>query len=82
VRYPSTRQLCDKLLRLGPYLNLECKMALVVVIVASGGIPVREVSGTSAYGLPVVIAANGRGVPVTIVTSGGIPVVGESAVGC
>jgi hypothetical protein len=37
------------------------EMALVVVIVPSGGIPVREVSGTSAYGLPVVIAANGRG---------------------
>jgi hypothetical protein len=51
-------------------------MALVVVIIASGVVPVREVSGTSAYGLPVVIAANGRGIPVTIVTSGGIPMVG------
>ena len=53
----------------------KIRMALVVVIVASGGVPVREVSGTGAYGLPVVIAANGRGLPVTIVTSGGIPVV-------
>jgi hypothetical protein len=37
------------------------------------GVPVREVS----YGLPVTIAANGRGVPVTIVLSGGLPVVGS-----
>jgi hypothetical protein len=48
---------------------------MALVIVASSGVPVREVSGTGAYGLPVVIAANGRGLPVTIVTSGGIPVV-------
>ena len=52
-------------------------MALVVAIVASGGVPVQEVFGTSAYGLPLVIAANGRGVAVTIETSGGIPVMGS-----
>ena len=52
-------------------------MALVVVIVASGGLPIREVIGASAYAIPVVIAANGRGVPVTIVNSGGIPVSGS-----
>jgi hypothetical protein len=51
-------------------------MALVVVIVASGGLPVTEVS--SGKGLPVVIVANGRAVPVTIVASGGLPVVGSS----
>jgi len=54
-------------------------MALVIVIVPSGGVPIREVTATGAYGVPVVIAANGRGVACTIVTSGGgIPVVGSA----
>jgi hypothetical protein len=48
-------------------------MALAVVTVASGGLPVVEVT---AYGLAVTEAANARGIPVTKVTGGkpGLPV--------
>jgi len=50
-------------------------MALPVVTVASGGLPVVEV--TNGRGLPVTEATNGRGLPVTKVTGGkpGLPVI-------
>lgn len=50
-------------------------MGFPIVVVASGGLPVTE--ATNGYGMPVVQALNGRGTPCTIVTSGGIPVVGS-----
>lgn len=53
-------------------------MALPVVVVSSGGLPVSE--STSGYGLPVEVSINGLGLPVTIVYSGGLPVVGVGAV--
>lgn len=49
-------------------------MAWPVVTVASGGIPVTDVSA-SGYGTPVEEATNGFGTAVTYVASGGIPVV-------
>lgn len=52
-------------------------MALAVVTVASGGLPVVDMTATNpALGLPVSEATNGKGLPVTKVTSGkpGLPV--------
>jgi hypothetical protein len=50
-------------------------MALPVVTVASGGLPVVEVTLTTpGLGRAVSEAANGRGVAVTKVASGGVPV--------
>lgn len=52
-------------------------MALPVVTVASGGLPVVNVTATTPnLGRPVTEAAPGKGVPVTIVAAGkpGIPV--------
>jgi uncharacterized protein (AIM24 family) len=50
-------------------------MAIAVVTVASGGVPVVDVTATVAtnpnIGRAVSEAANGRGLPVTKVTSGG-----------
>ena len=53
-------------------------MGLAVVTVASGGLPVVDVTAIAPKrGLPVTEAANGRGVAVTKVTGGkpGMPVV-------
>jgi hypothetical protein len=50
-------------------------MGWAVVTTASGGLPVIDVTATTKIGMPVTEAANGKGVPVTKVTSGGIPVV-------
>jgi hypothetical protein len=50
-------------------------MGMPVVTVASGGMPVINVTGTLKIGLPVTEASNGKGVAVTQVTTGGIPVV-------
>ena len=54
-------------------------MGMPVVTVASGGMPVRDVSldasMTKKAGVPVSEAANGRGKPVTKVTVGGVPVI-------
>ncbi len=50
-------------------------MATPVVTVASGGMPVVDVSATfPKLGLPVTEALNGRGMPVTKVAGGGMPV--------
>jgi hypothetical protein len=52
-------------------------MALAVVTVASGGLPVADVTATTPkLGLPVTEATNGRGLPVTKVAAGkpGLPV--------
>ena len=50
-------------------------MGVPVVTVATGGIPVTDVTATLKIGLPVSEAANGRGVAVTKIASGGRPVV-------
>lgn len=52
-------------------------MSLPVVTVASGGIPVVDVTSTAPRtGLPVTEAANGRGIAVTkVVGKPGLPVV-------
>jgi phosphoglycerate dehydrogenase-like enzyme len=50
-------------------------MGWPVVTVASGGMPVIDVSATTKNGMPVSEAANGFGRAVTKVTIGGIPVV-------
>ena len=53
-------------------------MAMPVVTVAAGGLPVVDVSAVApTRGLPVTEAANGRGVAVTKMTGGkpGLPVV-------
>lgn len=53
-------------------------MALAVVTVAAGGIPVIDVTSVAPKtGLPVTEAANGLGIAVTLVTGGkpGMPVV-------
>jgi hypothetical protein len=50
-------------------------MGMPVVTVAAGGMPVIDVTATSKTGTPVTEAANGRGLAVTKVTTGGIPVV-------
>jgi hypothetical protein len=52
-------------------------MALPVVTVASGGLPVVDVTATTPLlGLPVAEATNGRGLAVTKVVGGkpGLPV--------
>jgi hypothetical protein len=50
-------------------------MGLPVVTVASGGMPVIDVTATKpALGMPVTEAANALGLAVTKVTSGGIAV--------
>lgn len=53
-------------------------MALPVVIVASGGIPVTEIAA-GGPGLPVEVADTG--LPVTIVAAGGLPVIGAAVGG-
>lgn len=45
-------------------------MAMAVVTVVSGGLPVTE----SDIGLAITEASNGIGVAVTVVSSGGLPV--------
>ena len=51
-------------------------MAMPVVTVASGGMPVVDVSATVKIGRPVTEAVNAKGVPVTKVANGiGVPVV-------
>jgi hypothetical protein len=51
-------------------------MGMSVVSVAAGGLPVVDVSATTKVGLPVIEAANGRGVAVTkVVGKPGLPVV-------
>ena len=52
-------------------------MALAVVTVAAGGLPVVDVTATTPkIGMPVTEATNGRGIAVTKVTlpKGGLPV--------
>lgn len=52
-------------------------MGLAVVTVASGGLPVIDVTATTPkLGVPVTEATNGKGIPVTKVTlpKGGLPV--------
>ena len=52
-------------------------MAIAVVTVAAGGIPVVDVTATTPrLGIPVSEAATGKGIPVTKVTlpAGGLPV--------
>lgn len=50
-------------------------MALAVVTVASGGLPVVDnTAATNKLGRPVSEAANGRGIAVTKVAGGGLPV--------
>lgn len=49
-------------------------MSVPVVIVPSGGKPVTEAA--NGMGTPVVQALNGMGIAVTVVASGGTPVVG------
>lgn len=50
-------------------------MGLAVVTVAKGGLPVVDnTAATFKSGIPVAEAANGFGVPVTKVTTGGLPV--------
>jgi hypothetical protein len=51
-------------------------MSMPVVTVATGGLPVVDVTATKPLlGLPVTEAANGRGVAVTRVAANGVPVV-------
>ncbi len=51
-------------------------MGMPVVTVASGGKPVTDVTAVAPKaGLPVSEAANGFGIAVTKVASGGMPVV-------
>jgi hypothetical protein len=51
-------------------------MGMPVVTVASGGLPVVDVTSVAPKtGLPVSEAANGKGVAVTKVASGGMPVI-------
>lgn len=46
-------------------------MAVAVISVASGGLPVIDVTATKpALGMPVTEAANGRGIKVTKQTGG------------
>lgn len=46
-------------------------MPVAVVTVASGGLPVVDVSATTpTLGLPIIEASNGRGIAVTTVTAG------------
>jgi hypothetical protein len=50
-------------------------MAVAVVTVASSGMPVIDVTATvPKLGVPVTEALNGKGIPVTKVAAGGIPV--------
>ena len=48
-----------------------------IVVVTKNGIAVTEATN----GIPVVQALNGRGLPVVIVASGGIPVSGSGNTG-
>lgn len=50
-------------------------MGWPVVIVTSGGIPVTE--SNNGFGTPVDVATNGFGTAITIIASGGLPVVGS-----
>lgn len=57
-------------------------MGLAVVTVASGGLPVVDVTATTPkLGIPVSEAANGRGIAVTkrTLAQGGVPVTYVSA---
>jgi hypothetical protein len=54
-------------------------MGWPVVVVAKGGIPVTEAS--AGLGTPLSIATNGYGTAVTVVGSGGLPVVGSGGGG-
>lgn len=50
-------------------------MALPVVTVAAGGLPVVDnTAAAKKLGMAVTEAANGRGIPVTKVAAGGLPV--------
>jgi len=50
-------------------------MATAVVTVASGGLPVIDVTATvPKLGIPVTEALSGRGIAVTKVAAGGVPV--------
>lgn len=55
-------------------------MGMPVVTVASGGMPVVDVTATTGRGTPVTEATNGRGRAVTKVTSGGMAVAYETLV--
>jgi hypothetical protein len=51
-------------------------MALAVVTVAAGGLPVVDVTAVAPRaGLPVTEATNGRGIAVTLVIGGGLPII-------
>jgi len=50
-------------------------MGWPVVVVAKGGIPVTEAS--AGLGTPLSVATNGYGTAVTVVGSGGLPVIGS-----
>lgn len=52
-------------------------MAVPIVIMSSGGLAVTE--STNGSGLPVEISTNGFGLGVTIVSSGGLPVIGSGS---
>jgi hypothetical protein len=49
-------------------------MALAVITVDAGGIPVTE--ATNGVGTPVIESTNGFGLAVTVVEAGGLAVVG------
>ena len=52
-------------------------MGIAVVTVASGGLPVVDVTATAPkLGVPVTEATNGKGIAITVVTlpKGGLPV--------
>ena len=50
-------------------------MSTAVITVASGGMPVTDVTATFPNrGMPVTEALNGRGTAVTKVAAGGVPV--------
>jgi hypothetical protein len=53
-------------------------MGLAVVTVAAGGLPVCDVTATTAKGMPVTEAANGYGLAVTKVALFGMPVAYET----
>lgn len=55
-------------------------MGMPVVTVASGGMPVTDVTATTGRGTPVTEATNGRGCAVTKVASGGMAVAYETLV--
>jgi hypothetical protein len=50
-------------------------MGWPIVVVASGGVAVTN--STNGFALPVSISANGLGTAVTVVASGGLPVLAD-----